>query len=117
MDNIEYQGEWWLPEDPGKKITGILKFNKIDGIKLELLGSFIDIENDEPFESKFILGTSIYGKRITIYQCFIVNLRYGFSTVQSYSIISAKYAFIGGHFIDEENLRFNEISIECEDLN
>jgi hypothetical protein len=32
MNQFEYNGLWWLPENPTNKISGILRFHPIGGI-------------------------------------------------------------------------------------
>ena len=39
LEPREYEGYWWLPDDPDDKVTGTLSFSQ-DDIRLELLGAF-----------------------------------------------------------------------------
>lgn len=43
MKELKCKGEWWLPENPEKKIPGDLEFNPIEGARLELIGSFNEL--------------------------------------------------------------------------
>lgn len=58
MKNIEYSGYWWLPSEPDKKIAGTLKFTNDEGIKLRLIGSFLNFytAGKMPINIPIILG-------------------------------------------------------------
>ena len=44
MEAFKYNGIWWLPDNPGKRISGILTFHPEDGIFLNLIGSLKGIK-------------------------------------------------------------------------
>ncbi|MFM8007571.1 MAG: hypothetical protein ACKO86_22115, partial [Dolichospermum sp.] len=49
MESFERVGEWWLPENPNRKASGILKFEPITGGTLQLIGALVDIQDgDQP---------------------------------------------------------------------
>jgi hypothetical protein len=37
--SAEYQGYWWLPDEPEEEVPGTLKFDPNEGASLNLLGS------------------------------------------------------------------------------
>ena len=41
--NFELKGEWFLPNNEGQRIFGILNFNSNTGVRLELSGDFKDV--------------------------------------------------------------------------
>lgn len=42
LESREWRGVWWLPEDPGTSVSGILTYTPWLGLKLELIGAFED---------------------------------------------------------------------------
>jgi len=40
MKSFEEKGIWWLPEHPDTHFSGILKFDPMKGVNLEIAGSF-----------------------------------------------------------------------------
>ena len=39
-EEYEWQGYWWIPEDPANLVPGVLKYDGKGKIFLELIGSF-----------------------------------------------------------------------------
>jgi hypothetical protein len=112
MQEIEFKGVWWLPENQDNYISGILKFNTDDGAHLELLGQLVDDFNSE---INIILGKTADGKDITLNKCFEINRTFnsnGFPT----TLIYANIIFEGVHFNKDEDIIFNEISCHYSNL-
>jgi len=38
IEEFEYTGEWWIPDEPEKKIHGTLRFTHNERATLELMG-------------------------------------------------------------------------------
>ncbi len=111
MEEFEYKGRWWLPENPENKISGNLSFHPINGINLELIGSFkryADLFRITPID--LILGTTSNGKDITLYNCVDRTSSFSSQGFLSTSFI-ADYVFIGHHFEKEKDIIFNNLSI------
>lgn len=79
MDEIEYRGEWWLPdedtdewvpEDDAERTAGVLEFNPDDGGDLDLLGSLTDI-GEAPREVDTIHGVASNGEFVTLRDYFV----------------------------------------------
>lgn len=117
MTEFEYNGMWWLPENPDHKVSGVLKFHPLKGINLELIGSFKKlIENFGEFiQPNIILGITSTGKLITLYKC-----REAQSTMSMPGFITssfdAKVAFQGYHFEREEDIIFNSFLVNYSNL-
>ena len=107
--SFEYRGLWWLPSAPNKKISGTLSFSKEDGAYLDLDGAFKDI-NELPSFSHFeiILGTTLNGKKITLYRCYEVRSDIS-ATLRS--LFSASYLFVGHHFLADDQINFSRIFV------
>ncbi len=115
MEKFEYNGIWWLPENPDRQISGILKFHPRDGAFLDLIGSFKDITQlTTSFEPTIILGFAD-GKKITLYKCYEsrshLNLP-GFLSTSFY----VSGIFVGHHFKREQDLSFDSLSINYSHL-
>lgn len=125
IEEREYRGYWWLPEDEGRKLSGTLTVTK-GVVKLELLEDFghqliSETDTEKTYslsleERPRILGISTDGKWITL------EGHHGASTVKRFpgiptSIYRRAAAFIGAHFEPGEEVGFNEIAIEASDLN
>ena len=97
VEKFEYNGKWWLPDNPEGNITGTLRFTPDEGAVLDLMGSFngsFGIWIGKPFKPEIILGTSSDGKNITLHKCFEhkrSDSTSGFPT----SSFSANRVFIG----------------------
>ncbi|MBC6472871.1 MAG: hypothetical protein GDA48_08650 [Hormoscilla sp. GM102CHS1] len=43
MQEIKYEGFWWLPSESENKVAGDLTFSNSNGIELNIRGSFVNI--------------------------------------------------------------------------
>lgn len=115
MQEIEYMGIWWLPENSSKSITGILKYDPNEGAYLELMGEFVKPRYFSALEFNIILGKTSNGKDITLYKCFEKERNFssnGFPT----TVIFANIIFEGVLFDSEKDIKFNEISCRYSNL-
>ncbi|NEO54400.1 MAG: hypothetical protein F6K54_15695 [Okeania sp. SIO3B5] len=94
MENIEYSGYWWLPFKEDKKMPGTLTFTNDEGIKLQLMGSFLQLkvgsftgELESTLDFSIILGFAD-GEIITLCDC----------TTFSSEVCYSKFALIGRYF-------------------
>lgn len=136
MERIEVQGEWWLPENPGRRVAGTLLIDE-DEIVLSLLGALRDerasaVEHQEPDGSTAwtfteesiqqggiyprILGQSGNGKIYTLEDCFQVHrsgMLFGGLETQRITVHSV---FDGLHFEPGEAVEFTEIVVKLDGL-
>src|SRR5659263_128045 len=113
MDQFEYEGSWWLPENPVYKISGTLKFHPIEGAYLELIGAFKKfIDFKTLLEPKIILGNTSDGI-ITLYDCFENRSSFAGLFTSSFYV---NVIFKGHHFEKEEDIIFNNLSINYSHL-
>lgn len=125
IEEREYRGYWWLPEDEGRKLSGTLTVTKGEA-KLEVLEDFGHELISETVtqgiyslsleERPRILGVSTDGKWITL------EGHHGAGAVKHFpgiptSIYRRAATFIGAHFEAGEEVGFDEIAIEASDLN
>ncbi len=116
MNSFEYEGHWWLPENPNHTVGGILTFDPKSGADLKLLGSFKELQNlNKRIEPNIILGLS-EGKRITLYNCIETRTQISMpGTVQTN--YNALYVLVGLHFKEKKLLKFNSYSVSYNHLN
>ncbi len=113
IEEFEYKGKWWLPDNPEGNITGTLRFTPDEGAVLDLMGSFngsFEIWTGKPFKPEIILGTSSDGKNLTLHKCFEhkrSSSTAGFPTSSFY----ANRVFIGLHFTKPEDLKFKSLFV------
>lgn len=124
MDNFEIKGEWFLPSDTDNRISGILYYDVVKGLYLELFGDFSGISPFQTYSSSehnIILGLTTDSKEITLYKSFITN-RSGMTLVQNqeagkpFSRYLVNFVFEGAHFFTEDELKFDKLSTEIVDL-
>ncbi|HLA43052.1 MAG TPA: hypothetical protein VJZ27_06435, partial [Aggregatilineales bacterium] len=100
MEDFECKGVWWLPSEPAVKFSGELKFNKVGGANLYVTdNSPTNIMRIQQDGIDIILGTSLTGEKITLYDCLSLGDR-----------IFSHCVFLGHHFERPEELIFNNVS-------
>lgn len=120
--NREYKGEWFLPTDKTKRVIGTLYFDPENGGRLELIGSFLEnLFTLNSHEVDFILGISSDGECLTLHNCFISKRRG--KTYHAYRETGkptvtyvVNYILEGAHFENLDQLAFNEIGTEINNL-
>jgi len=116
IEKFEYDGIWWLPEKPDNKVSGKLKFHPVEGLKLQLIGSFKELKDLNTFlQPLIILGITSNGKVITLYRCYESQSHMNVPGFLSSSFI-ASFAFLGCHFEKEEEIRFDFLSLNYSHL-
>lgn len=116
MNEFEYNGIWWLPENPINKISGTLKFHPIEGANLELIGSFKGLKDLNAFlQPNIILGIASNGKIITLYKCYESQSHMSMPGFLS-SCFIACVLFLGHHFEKEEDIIFDSLSLNYSNL-
>ena len=71
-------GEWWLPGQEDTKIIGVLNYDPIEGLRLNLEGFFRGNEFD------VIVGKAS-GEQITLLSCFALTLVTPFHEMATYA--------------------------------
>ena len=122
MEKFECMGIWWLPENPEKRLPGILKFTPDEGGVLELIGSFKNKrlgEMNNLIDPEIIVGVSSHGKNITLYKCldksFEVQPNFVLPELQ-FSSYYVNVIFIGVHFKKPEDVKFRSLYVHFSHL-
>jgi len=110
IENVEYDGEWWLPECPGQKIQGTITFSPEEGAKLHLRGFEKDFKQFlRIFKGKIILGFTTDGKKITLYSLRLMKSHHHLPAEMVEHWLSADYVFMGVHFQKIQDIKFRSI--------
>lgn len=113
-ENFEISGTWWLSENPENRILGTIKVSH-KKITLELEGSFEQISGfQSPPYRPIILGELRNEMDATLFQCSFISLIGGLRHQNVTYVIG--YLFLGCHFINEESITFNRISLKFSKL-
>jgi hypothetical protein len=115
IEKLEYEGEWWFPQQPSEKIRGTLTFTPEEGPLLNLLIFEADVGEIEKKPTELILGFSANGKKITLHKCLNVKTsscwsNAGVNAVR-FSLIPS-FVFIGVHFQTPSEILFNKMSTQ-----
>jgi ApeA N-terminal domain 1 len=125
LEDHEYQGLWWPPEDDSEPLSGTLAVRKGEAV-LEVLGDFgkellSETETQRTYslnleEKPRVLGMSTDGKPITLEGLSETGSSFGFPGLRKASY-RAGATLVGKHFGGEEEVLFDEIAIGASDLN
>lgn len=107
---------FWLPSNPSKRLEGILRFNQELGIEIELFGHFDKYHHLSSKENSILLGVTSDGKDVTLLKCYETSRRFGIPGFDT-SSIAALYLFEGKHFNSEDDIMFDFLNIEYENIN
>ena len=70
-EDIRAFGEWWIPENPDRRLAGELTANKEKGILLRTIGAFNDTaRNSDADRHQLILGNTQPDGKFTLYGCW-----------------------------------------------
>lgn len=126
---VEWAGLWWLPDDPGKQIPGILRYDGEGRSSLSLIGAFEDRIFSSPapgvtlYHGRARTWDVIQGvaeqREVTLLGCVPTRpTRTMFARVESPDIqtISATIVIVGAHVSGEEDAAFAAAEVSVEDL-
>ena len=126
---VEWAGLWWLPDDPGKQIPGILRYDGEGKSSLSLIGAFEDrifstvapgvMEELEGARTWDVIHGVAERCEVTLFGCVPTRSpRTMFARVESpdTQTVSATIAVIGAHVSGEEDVAFAAAEVSVEDL-
>jgi hypothetical protein len=107
LEQLDYEGKWWLPNKPNDPFPGSLTFSQDKGAVLSLMGSF-DLIGEDISKHELILGETSDGKKITV----VGKLSYSiYPYASSRSLIEFQRIFLGVHFLRPEDIKFDIVWI------
>lgn len=115
LDDFEFIGKWWLPEFPDGEVAGRIRYSAHESILLELIGTFEQIDSDNPRGPKIILGTSTEGHCFTLVDSMLVGTQRRYPGFESQHFES-QYLLVGHHFENKSDLLFSSFAVSYEHL-
>ncbi|SDF70520.1 hypothetical protein SAMN04488589_1179 [Methanolobus vulcani] len=122
MESFEITGKWWLPNKPEKKVHGTLNYSPSSGGELKIIGLLHDrpkvISDGSEFQDEDLILGMAEGRFITCYKCR--KIKHSFSFIQGIDegtlVFDVEFIFEGYHFLREDDILFDEISINYSNL-
>lgn len=125
----EWSGLWWLPDEPGRKVPGVLRYDPDDGLLLSLIGGFEDWITSPQADGGIVVypklrdwdvihGTAEH-REITLLQCVVKDSRHIFGArVMSpdEQSIKATMGLVGAHIRSEDESVFSAAEVSVENL-
>lgn len=124
----EWAGLWWLPDDPGYQVPGVLRYDSEGGLVLSLIGAFEDrimtmhtpgVVSYEGRRNWDVLYGVAEQREITLLDCVPTNgsRTYG-ARVKSPAkqTVEAGKALVGVHVSGEDEAAFLAVQVSVEDL-
>jgi hypothetical protein len=122
-EEYNIKGIWWLPESPAIEVAGELLYSPRNGVILNLQGD-LHAPHDGHFhppisqDEVVIIGITVKGEPVSLLNCKVVNGRVSIGEYigipeASYRI---SYAFIGVHFLCEEDIKFKKLAVRFSHL-
>lgn len=126
---VELAGLWWLPDDPGKQIPGILRYDGEGRSSLSLIGAFEDrifltlapgvMDELEGTRAWDVIHGVAEQREVTLLGCVPTrSKRTMFARVESPDLqtVSATIAVIGAHVSGEGDAAFAAAEVSVEEL-
>lgn len=117
MESFEYKGYWYLPNKPDRKIAGILSFKDRESSTLELIGDLELYDNpiyaiSGPETYNVIWGINEETKKITLFNCNLVNRHFNLKSDFPIKKFSIQYILVGQHISSAEDKLFDVCRVE-----
>lgn len=114
MNEFEKKGIFWLPDNPNKKVSGVLRYSLSRGVELELFDRQIDLTSFIEFHP-IVNGETLDRNLITLSGCEMTG-----ETAESSNAAGIQYAvallFEGDHFREEKDVLFDTMKIKFYNL-
>jgi hypothetical protein len=120
VETKRYEGYWWFPDNPDKKVTGILSINQREGIEVKTIGSLLPRHalfgnQIDLLSQEILLGQTVDGNSITLIGINCTNWNSNsdkFSFDLSTSTHSASLAIVGKrHFLSKNEVIFSAAEV------
>ena len=118
----ELKGSWWRPETPTRRVAGTLTISyplelRLDGALIEdppaTPGTFISFPNDTADRADVVLGVTVSGDKVTVFDSWGGSFGMPSEIVQN-ELWRPRVALIGDHF--NRDVRFDEVWMTTEYL-
>ncbi|WP_162617983.1 HEPN domain-containing protein [Salinicola halophilus] len=116
-DQIKRSGYFWLPQNPDKKIPGILSISDGGNIELEVVGLFQEtiaaFNGDDDIQT--IIGHVEKDGLVTLQDCFYKKKNIAFGGI-SKSLVYVNKAISGVAYVEDDVIKFNTVSFSVEGI-
>jgi hypothetical protein len=115
----ELSGEWWLPNDPDRRLGGFLRLEPGQQPELRLAGrlSSVDLRlSSRVIEHPAVLGMTALGKAITLVRSVESGQTQLFGAGVGDTVLTAPRAYVGGHFRREADAMFRRMDLRLSNL-
>ena len=119
-------GQFWLPDDPERKVGGSISYVPGERPMLRLTGSFNSMDSELkllanwriPHEEKIVLGSVAKGREVTLCGCRssnegVIDLEFGGVVTKGLEVATV---FRGLHLVTEDELAFARFEVELSHL-
>ena len=117
FEDFELKGEWWLPQESGKRVAGTLSVSQ-DGLLLEILAPGTGAHpllNRPQFNPQIILGLTREGVPCTLYKSMQTSSGLTFGGVHN-AEYSPQFLFVFEHFNSPSEMNFQQASLSYTHL-
>jgi hypothetical protein len=114
MNEFEHSGEWRLPHEPDRRLSGTLRSTLVAGLRLSLIDRFGFQELHE-----VILGRVADVGPATLTTCLLTRLNSSGrdrTDQLQFAEYRAELAFLGSHLVTSDAQRFNTVTVEYSHL-
>jgi hypothetical protein len=116
MERFDYEGLWWLPNNPTVKLAGICSFTLSEGGDLELIGDFNTLVDFQALEEPLLILGSTDKEEVTLYNCFLKEKKKRCGCIET-SLYYVSLIFSGIHFYSDLEVKFKKISTHYSLMN
>jgi len=110
LDDLELEGEWWLPGKETNRVKGKLTFSDSEGVQLCVYSKVEGLDRKFPVGHSIILGESSDGIAITLQECES-DMSTFFDLEAVGSLYNVQFAYVGSHLADPENATFCRLQV------
>ena len=111
-----FKGHWWLPEEPDRRVPGVLSIDRLRKSQLELIGH-LGGELDSLYAERYqrVLGISTDGKLFTLMDCVVVNSTMSWHGSGS-ERLNVQFVYLGACYDSSDDILFDGFTVRYGNL-
>ena len=118
-DDFQFEGIWWVPDQPDVRVAGELAYGQKDGPVLSLTGTFNPDSRgflSELVDRDVIHGSTKEGKSVSLFRALHTSRQGGLGQPVIHEVYKAHLLAIGYHFANEDEEIFTRSFVSFEDI-
>ncbi len=118
MENKNWKGVWWFPDNPDKTMHGTLEYSIHEGGVLEFSETeddFIKLFDHDKLIFEIIHGVEFSGKKITLFNSVLSHRQFGFTCITIKKFL-VSVIFEGVHYKNIDEISFNAMEFYITNL-